>query len=200
MNKSESIVKLSTALLKAQKTMGGATKDAKNPFFKSTYADYGSVLEVVKGPLNENGILVLQPHVNDPGQPYVETILIHAESGEFLSSCTPVVCAKANDPQAMGSAITYARRYGLQSLLSIPSEDDDGNAGSGKTGVSAMTKAATVTPISAPSPEYKQGKAAEAEPGPSKSSFRKLGAAALPAATATVATAPAASTANDLDL
>jgi ERF superfamily protein len=192
MNKSESIINLSKALLKAQKVMGGAVKDSKNPFFKSTYSDYGSVLEVVKGPLNENGILVLQPHVNDPGQPYVETILIHAESGEFLSSCTPVVCAKANDPQAMGSAITYARRYGLQSLLSIPSEDDDGNAGSGKTGVSAMPKAATVTPISAPSPEYKQGKAAEAEPGPSKSSFRKLGAA-------TVAAAPAPA-ASDLDL
>lgn len=124
MFKSESISKLAVSLLKAQRKMGAASKDSKNPFFKSKFADYGSVLEVVKGPLNEEGIIVLQPHNTDGNKTYVETVLVH-ESGEWISSQTEVTCAKVNDPQAMGAAITYSRRYGLQSLLSIPAEDTD---------------------------------------------------------------------------
>ncbi len=132
---------LMKALLKAQKEMGAATKGANNPYFKSKYADYGSVLEAVKDPLNDNGIVVLQPHVIQDGKHYVKTVLVHAESGEEYSSMTPVVCAKENNPQDLGSAITYARRYGLQSLPCLPTEDDDGNAASGKT--TASTKAPT---------------------------------------------------------
>lgn len=128
MNSSPSIKNIALALLKAQKAMGGAVKDSKNPYFKSNYADYGSVLEASKNPLNENGILVLQPHMNRDGKNLVETLLVHAESGEWLLSETEVVCSKQNDPQALGSAITYARRYGLQSLLSMPTADDDGEA------------------------------------------------------------------------
>ncbi len=128
MKSSESIKNISVALLKAQQSMGGAVKDSKNPYFKSNYADYGSVLEASKTPLNENGLLVLQPHTNRDGKNFVETLLVHAASGEWLLSETEVVCAKQNDPQALGSAITYARRYGLQSLLSMPTADDDGEA------------------------------------------------------------------------
>lgn len=134
---------LMKALLKAQKEMGAATKGANNPFFRSKYADYGSVLEAVKEPLNNAGVLLLQPHIMIDGNLYVKTVLVHAETGEEYSSTTPVVCSKVNDPQALGSAITYARRYGLQSLPCLPVEDDDGNAASGKTAASVKTPTLT---------------------------------------------------------
>jgi hypothetical protein len=132
------------ALLKAQQAMGAATKDAKNPFFKSKYADYGAVLEAVKGPFNDNGIVVLQPLVYQDGKSFVKTVLAHAESGEVYESFTEVVCTKANDPQSNGSAITYARRYGLQSLPCLPTEDDDGNTAAGKHFESAPVRETTV--------------------------------------------------------
>jgi hypothetical protein len=125
MKTSESIVNITKALLTAQKTMEAAVKDSKNPYFKSSYADYNSVLQACKGPLNSVGVVILQPHVTNERGTFVETILLH-ETGEFISSETQVTVAKANDPQALGSAITYARRYGLQSLVSLPAEDDDG--------------------------------------------------------------------------
>jgi len=125
MQMSQTIVNLSKALLKAQASMGGAVKGAKNPFFKSNYSDYNSVLEVVKEPLNSAGIVVLQPTVVRDGKTLIQTTLLHSETGEYLTSEMEVVCAKQNDPQAYGSAVTYSRRYSLQSLLSIPSVDSD---------------------------------------------------------------------------
>lgn len=121
MTTSPTITKIATALLQAQKEIGSAKKDATNPFFKSKYADLGAVMEACKEALNKAEITVLQPVLGD----YVETVLLHA-SGEWISSQTQIICAKPNDPQAQGSAITYARRYGLQSMVFIPSEDDDG--------------------------------------------------------------------------
>lgn len=123
MIKSESIIKIAPAFLKAQKAMDAVTKDAKNPFFKSNYASLNAVMDVCKAPLNDNGILVMQP-VNGE---YVETVLIH-ESGEWFACQTALVVAKQNDPQALGSAISYARRYGLMSMLGLPAEDDDGES------------------------------------------------------------------------
>lgn len=132
MEKSESINKIAAALLKAQTKMGGATKDAKNPFFKSNYADLNAVREACIPVLNAEGITVLQPTVNLDGKNYVRTLLLH-ESGEFLSSDTQVVTNKENDAQSHGSGISYARRYGLQSFLSIGSYDDDGEAAMGRS-------------------------------------------------------------------
>lgn len=131
MNKSESIAKLAAALVKAQLKIGSAKKGSANPFFKSSYADLGAVVEALKDPLNEAGISYLQIVGRDELGTYVETTLIH-ESGEFISGQTPVIIAKANDPQAVGSAITYARRYGLQAMLGIPAEDDDGEKAMGR--------------------------------------------------------------------
>lgn len=133
MLKSDSIVKLAPALLKAQKEMGVAIKDSKNSFFKSKYADLNSIIDASQNTLNNNGIMVIQPPniLEHTGKSVIETILLH-ESGEYISSYTEVVCAKQNDPQALGSAISYARRYGLQSLVLLKAEDDDGNLGSGK--------------------------------------------------------------------
>lgn len=125
MFRSENITKIAPALLAAQKLMGAAIKGSKNQYFKSSYADLGAVLEACKELLNQHGVVILQPHGRDDLGTYVETLLLH-ESGEFVASLTPVIFSKEGDPQAQGSAITYARRYGLQSLLSMPAEDDDG--------------------------------------------------------------------------
>ena len=132
MKTSESIKNIIPALLKAQASMGGAVKGSTNPYFKSKYADLGAVLEASKDLLNSNGITILQPHVTTEHGDFVETLLIHS-SGEYVSSQTRIVVAKENDPQALGSAISYARRYSLQSLLSMPAEDDDGNVATNRT-------------------------------------------------------------------
>lgn len=124
MNKSDSIATLAASLTEAQGKIGAASKDASNPFFKSHYADLGSVMSVCKGPLLEHGISVLQLVGSDGNGGYLETVLLH-KSGEFISDRMKLVCAKPNDPQAMGSAISYARRYALQSALFIPAVDDD---------------------------------------------------------------------------
>lgn len=135
MNRSDTIANIAPALLEAQKEIGAAKKGAENPFFHSKYADLGAVMEACKEALNRNNITVLQPVMGD----CVETVLIHS-SGEWISSETPIVqkltrttnrdgdvVETISDPQAVGSAISYARRYGLQSMVFIPSEDDDAN-------------------------------------------------------------------------
>lgn len=119
------------AFIAAQKEMGNAVKDSKNPFFKSFYADLNSVREACIPALNENGIAVLQPIIQIDGKNFVKTLLLH-ESGESMESLTEIVYSKQNDAQAQGSGITYARRYGLQSLVNIGAEDDDGNKASEK--------------------------------------------------------------------
>ena len=124
MKTSESIKNLSSALLKAQRNIGAAVKGAANPFFKSKYADLGSVMEACKSALNDQGITILQPVQSDSTGDFVETMLLH-ESGEFMSSNMKLVLSK-QDMQAYGSAVSYARRYSLQSLVFIPAEDDDG--------------------------------------------------------------------------
>lgn len=153
MERSESIIKISSALLKAQKEMEGAKKGANNPFFRSKYADYGSVLEACKESLNNNGITILQPHgqvvVGENVVNYVETILLH-ETGEFISSKTEIKCVDSKDPQKFGAGQTYARRFGLQSLIALPTEDDDGNKASGKSTPQRDTKTPTKTPDKTP--------------------------------------------------
>ncbi len=128
MNKSESIKNIAGALLVAQKNMGDATKGSKNPFFKSSYADLNSIREVAIPALNAQGISVLQP--TDALTGVVETLLLHV-SGEWISGTTKVVNTKG-DAQGEGSGTSYARRYGLQSLLNIGAVDDDGEAAVGR--------------------------------------------------------------------
>lgn len=117
------------ALLEAQKEMGNATKDSKNPFFKSKYADLNSIREACMPVLNKHGIIVLQPTIYHEGKNFINTILLH-ESGEQIDGLTEIIYSKQNDAQAQGSGITYARRYGLQSLVNVGAEDDDGNKAS----------------------------------------------------------------------
>lgn len=126
MEKSESIQKLSEALVLAQKEFKTAIKKSVNPYFRSKYANYTEVLSCVKEALNKNGISILQPIYHD----VVETVLLHT-SGEYISCLTNIITI-SNKPQDYGSAITYARRYALSSLLAIDSdEDDDGNVANG---------------------------------------------------------------------
>jgi hypothetical protein len=136
MNSTQSIATISKALVKAQGLMGSAKKDAKNPFFKSTYADLNAIREACIPVLNECGISVLQPTTIVDGKAVVETVLLH-ESGELISSFIEIVCAKSNDPQAQGSAISYARRYALKSILNIGDTDDDGEAAVGRAAAAA---------------------------------------------------------------
>jgi hypothetical protein len=118
---------IATALAKAQANMGKALKQANNPHFRSKYADLGNVMDACLPALNEAGIALIQPTGGNEHGRYVETILIHGESGESLTCRVPLIVSK-NDMQGYGSAVTYARRYGLMAMAGIAPEDDDGNA------------------------------------------------------------------------
>jgi hypothetical protein len=116
------------AFVKAQLEMVNASKDSTNPHFKSKYADLTSVREACVPFLNKYGIAVLQPIIQSGDKQYIKTVLLH-ESGEEYFCLTEIIHAQ-NTAQAHGSGITYARRYGLQSLVCIGADDDDGNEAS----------------------------------------------------------------------
>lgn len=136
---SDNISTIAKALVEAQKQMGNAVKDSKNPFFKSKYADLNSIREAVLPSLNANKISVLQPTIVQDGKKFVQTLFLH-ESGEFISGLTEILSTKEFDAQAQGSGISYARRYGLQSLANVGADDDDGNAASGNKVPVVVTK------------------------------------------------------------
>lgn len=124
MNKSESIKEITKALTLFHVKVGDIVKDAKNPFFKSAYATLQNIQDTIREPLIECGLTVSQ---HPEGEHGLTTILMH-ESGEWLEShyiMTPV----KNDPQGIGSCITYQKRYALVSILnlSVNDPDDDGN-------------------------------------------------------------------------
>jgi len=150
MNKSEDIKDLAGALCKAQSEMSGAKKKAANPYFKSKYANLEEVIHCAKDALMNNGLSVSQFPVTNETQAGVTTLLMH-NSGQWIEDTLLLKCAKL-DPQGMGSAITYARRYAYQSILGIPSEDDDGQAASTpkKPNYTAPTKP---QPPQAPKPQ-----------------------------------------------
>lgn len=125
MNQSDQINELATALAKAQGQIEGAKKDSANPFFKSTYADLASVWDACRRQLSSNGLSVTQcPEESESGIS-VETMLMHS-SGQWISGRYSMPVSKV-DAQAVGSAITYARRYALAAIVGIAPEDDDGN-------------------------------------------------------------------------
>ena len=140
MKQSESIKNLAAAMAAAQGEMGAATKSASNPFFKSKYADLGSVIEAVKPHFAKHGLSYVQFPVTGESSVGVTTRLMHS-SGEWLEQEYFIPLGKM-DAQAAGSAITYARRYALQSIAGIPAEDDDGNAA---TQAAPKLQAKTVT-------------------------------------------------------
>jgi len=123
---SQEINELAAALAVAQGQMGGAIKGADNPFFKSKYADLGSVIAAVKEPLAENGLSYVQFPFASDGTVGVITRLMHS-SGQFIEAGFSIPAPK-NDPHTYGGLVTYCRRFSLQSILGVPAEDDDGNA------------------------------------------------------------------------
>jgi len=124
---SESIEQLAKALAAAQAEMANAKKDAHNPHFKSQYADLQSVWDACRGPLTKNGLSVIQsPENAQDGSVVVTTRLLHI-SGQWIESEISAV-PRDKGPQAIGSVITYLRRYSLAALVGVAPEDDDGNA------------------------------------------------------------------------
>jgi len=121
MNKSESIKNIAGALVKFQASVSKVAKEANNPFFKKKYASLANILDTIQKPLSECGLAVSQ----FPDGDALTTIILHSESGEWMESSYTMPVAKQNDPQAMGSAITYARRYALGSILNLNIDDDD---------------------------------------------------------------------------
>jgi len=129
---SETITKLAKAMLKVQAAIGPAFKDKANDFTKSRYATLNSVMDSCMEILTENGIWLCQYPVASPGDNKTATIalvtkLLHVESGEWQSSLLVMPLPKS-DPQGYGSAMTYARRYGLSAMVGIITEDDDANS------------------------------------------------------------------------
>jgi len=137
---SSSLVELATALAKAQGEIESAKKDSTNPHFKSKYADLASVWDAIRGPLSKNGLSVVQMPTAYGSEVCVTTLLLHA-SGQWIKSTLTMLVGDKATPQAVGSAITYAKRYSLTSMTGVaPDEDDDGNAASGSASTSSQAQ------------------------------------------------------------
>jgi hypothetical protein len=124
---------IAKALVAAQAGMGPVRKASENPAFKKRYADLSSVTDAVGPALQAAGIVAIQGlssefDPNGDAIVTVETMLLH-ESGEYIKSTLKLRPVK-NDPQAIGSAATYGRRYGLLAICGVAPEDDDGNGAS----------------------------------------------------------------------
>lgn len=132
MEHSDTINQIAAAVIAAQGEMGSAKKTADNPFYKSKYADLAGVVETARPVLAKHNLGVVQSADCDGDMAVVETMLVHA-SGEWFKSRTVLKPSKA-DPQGMGSAVTYARRYAFMAIIGLAAEDDDGNAASQSNG------------------------------------------------------------------
>jgi hypothetical protein len=126
MNQSESIKNLAAALVKFQASVPAIGRDAANPFFKSKYASLGHIISKITPTLTECGLAVT---CIPEGENHLRVSLLHT-SGEYLSGSYKMRPVK-DDPQALGSAITYQRRYAIAAILNLNvDEDDDGNEAS----------------------------------------------------------------------
>lgn len=126
MNKSDSIKNIAAALKGFHERCEKIKKTAENPFFKSKYAPLPEILEAIQKPLSDSGLIFTQ----FPSGDGLSTMLMHPDSGEWIEASYNIHPVKS-DPQAIGSAITYARRYALASVLGLNvDEDDDGNSAS----------------------------------------------------------------------
>ena len=130
MNCSESIVKLAVALARAQGEIENAAKKSTNPHFRSKYADLAEIVNTARPVLTRHGISLIQIPSYDGQTASVETILLH-ESGEWLSGISSSPLQKA-DPQGIGSATTYLRRYAAAAFCFLATQEDDANAATGQ--------------------------------------------------------------------
>jgi hypothetical protein len=149
MNEPAKVDTLASAMARAFGAIDKALKSAKNPHFKSKYADLTAVIETIKPALVENGLFFTQQPMPAPNGVQIRTVL-HHYSGDLLDMGTLFVPANKNDAQGYGSALTYARRYALVTAFGVPTEDDDGNAA--VKAVQGQSNASAVSP--APQPDY----------------------------------------------
>jgi hypothetical protein len=128
MNRSESIAELAKALSEFNKEIGRIEKDANNPFFKNQYTTLDNMLDTIRPLLSKNGLSIMQMPSGDGNTIEMTTILMH-NSGEFIESPKLIMKPAKNDPQGLGSATTYAKRYQLGAFLGLSTGDvdDDGN-------------------------------------------------------------------------
>jgi len=125
---SEKIDELAKALNKVQSELQSAKNDAVNPFFKSKYATFGSVWDVVRDPMVKNGLCLTQNALSCPEGVSVVSRLIH-ESGQYIEYGPLIVPMAKKDAHATGSGISYAKRYALVAIFGVVTDDDDdGNA------------------------------------------------------------------------
>lgn len=136
----DTINELAEALAKAQGEIQGATKDTDNPFFKSKYADLAAVWDACRSPLSKNGLSVVQQPRAFESQLRLVTRLMHSSGQWIEDEGFPLLLTK-QDMQGLGSATTYARRYGLMAAVGIAPEEDDGNAASKTDGSGKGAKA-----------------------------------------------------------
>lgn len=115
--------KINEAILAIQKEIKALSKDQENPFFKSNYFDINNLLEELTPLLVKNGLAVMQPLTNIDGKPAIATILSKEDERQEYVMPLP----EGLKPQEMGAAITYYRRYTLQSTFLLRAEDNDGN-------------------------------------------------------------------------
>lgn len=142
MNTSETINEIAGALAKAQAEIQNVAKDAKNPHFKSDYATLDAITDTVRPVFARHGLAVVQMPSYADGIVTVETLLTHS-SGQWIRGATSAPIAKA-DPQGVGSACTYLRRYSLAAIAALAQTDDDGHAASSQP--PARTQPARVAP------------------------------------------------------
>jgi uncharacterized protein YrzB (UPF0473 family) len=169
METSPTITKLVLAVLKVQAEVKPALKTATNPFFHSKYAELSDHWNAVKDILKENELVVMQPLDTENGNNVLYTILAHS-SGEFVKSKMLINPIKT-DPQSNGSAITYARRYSLCSILNLMTEDDDGNAG---TGLKKESENKPSTTSTQPKPPLKQNTGQETNKKPTANQIKYM--------------------------
>jgi hypothetical protein len=144
MNDIDTLAKALNAFQAELVTVG---KEADNPFFKSKYADLGSIMKAAQPVLTKHGLSVVQIPSNINGEPALTTVVMHT-SGESIEAQAPLILAK-NDPQGVGSAITYMRRYAYAAILQIViDEDDDGNKASPKQAANKPHVASSNNPAS----------------------------------------------------
>jgi len=143
MEQSQDIALISAALVNFQANCVAAKTTSDNPFFKSKYSDLAEVWGTVRKPLTDAGLAVIQAGSTAGKVVTVETMLLHT-SGQWFKFGLSMPCEKET-PQAIGSCITYGRRYGMCAILGVSQEDDDGNAASGPGKHTAQPETKTET-------------------------------------------------------
>lgn len=170
MRTSQEADKVIAALFNVKKKLRPMVKDSANPFFKSKYLELSDILTNLEPLLHEEGLFLTQATLIKEGITLVVNRVTHAESSQFAESEFPAETATA-DPQKLGSAVSYARRYGVQAMFALNSIDDDGNAASGKAPRPSGFNKAKEEPKEAPASEAPKQEAATPAASTRRGSF-----------------------------